>query len=64
MSDLRTCPECGREIPREDLSWVNDRHGIPYKLVCDSCYDRVAARIGGYTFDPADAGEYLEPEDY
>ena len=55
------CNECGRDV--DNVSWVNDRYGIPYKLVCDDCYDNVQARISGYQFDAADCGECLE-DDY
>jgi predicted 3-demethylubiquinone-9 3-methyltransferase (glyoxalase superfamily) len=56
-----TCPECGQEVKRGDMEWVTDRYGIPYQLVCRLCEPIVRKRIRKWRFDPADAGEELEP---
>lgn len=58
------CQHCREEVPsREDLEYVHDRYGIPFKLVCSNCYDEVSEQIGQFVFDEAYAGESLE-EDY
>lgn len=57
----QTCPECERSFYKVDLSWVCDRYGIPYRKVCYKCHDKVRAQICEWVFDPADAGESLDP---
>ena len=41
MSDIRTCPVCGREVERNDMTFTKDCHGIPFRLVCYDCYDEL-----------------------
>lgn len=36
--DIRTCPVCEHEVDREDMYFTKDCHGIPFRLVCDRCY--------------------------
>lgn len=62
--ELQECAHCRREVDKRYLSWVNDRYGIPFKKVCDNCYDEVKESILEYVHDYMDAGEELEPEDY
>ena len=62
--ELRECPHCRELVLRDDLTWVNDRYGIPYKKVCMECYEEVDNEINHYEYDYLDAGEYLEVEDY
>ena len=40
MSDIdtRICPVCEKEAARSDMEFTNDCHGIPFRLVCFSCY--------------------------
>lgn len=48
--------------------WVRDGYGIDLFKGCDDCYEEKLARyrpdIMDDYFDPLDAGEALEPEDY
>lgn len=37
--DLRICPECGKEVPRSEMSWTYDCHGIAYRLLCNECWE-------------------------
>lgn len=37
--DIRICPTCKREIPRQYMQFTHDCHGIPFRLVCQECYD-------------------------
>lgn len=53
--DVRWCPFCEREVPREDVLFTRDCHGIPFRLVCHSCHKRLMAR--GYD------GEYYTGAD-
>jgi hypothetical protein len=51
MRDKYVCPICGKEFEREDMIWSTDCHGIPFRLLCYDCYDKVMDEKG---FD----GEY------
>ena len=62
--DKRTCPECKSTKLASDFQWTHDRYGIPWKKVCDGCYEAVSDQIAGFVFDASGAGESLEPEDY
>lgn len=62
--ELRECPHCGELVTKDDLTWVHDRYGIPYKKVCWDCYGEVDNEINHYEYDYLDAGECLEVEDY
>jgi uncharacterized CHY-type Zn-finger protein len=57
--ELRECHECHNEVTRGDLRWVKDRYGIPFKLVCYDCHDKVEDAISKWEFDEADCGERL-----
>lgn len=37
----RICPVCGKEFDREDMEFTRDCHGIPFRLVCFNCYDKL-----------------------
>ena len=41
--DLRRCPTCEKEVPRSDMSFTHDCHGIPFRLVCQDCYMKLMA---------------------
>lgn len=43
------------EVDREDMYFTKDCHGITFRLVCDSCYQRIMSK--GYD------GEYYTEED-
>lgn len=47
--DIRTCPVCEHEVDREDMYFTKDCHGIPFRLVCDRCYQRIMSK--GYECD-------------
>lgn len=44
MSDLRMCPVCNKEVERVDMYFTRDCHGIPFRLVCWDCYDKLMAK--------------------
>ena len=44
--DLRECPVCGKEVKREDMTFTHDCHGIPFRLVCIDCYDKIMEEKG------------------
>lgn len=62
--DIRTCPVCECDVHREDMRFTYDCHGIPFRLVCDNCYDTIMDEKGydGEYYTSAD--ENIEPEDY
>ena len=39
--DKRICPVCKREHVREDMLFTHDCHGIPFRLVCYDCYEKI-----------------------
>jgi predicted 3-demethylubiquinone-9 3-methyltransferase (glyoxalase superfamily) len=57
-----SCGNCHTLFDRNELIWVKDRYGIPYKLVCDNCYEKVEAEISKWVFDELYAAERLESD--
>lgn len=53
--DIRTCPCCGQEVNRENMRHTKDCHGIPFRLVCIDCYEKLMEK--GYD------GEYYTEDD-
>lgn len=51
-----TCPVCGKEFQREDMTFTRDCHGITFRLVCFDCYDKVMGK--GY-----DGAHYTEADE-
>jgi len=35
------CPICGKKVMRKQMERTHDCHGIPFRLVCAACYDRL-----------------------
>lgn len=56
MEDKRICQICQKEFPRSCLTWTHDCHGIPFRLVCSECFDKVTEENG---YD----GEYYSEAD-
>lgn len=54
--DMRICPICGKSVPRSEMDFSRDCHGITYRLVCRRCRDRVMAK--GY-----DGEHYTEADE-
>lgn len=60
--DIRTCPVCRNEVDRRDMNFTKDCHGIPFRLVCYRCYERLMEK--GYDGERyTDADEQIE-DDY
>lgn len=36
-----TCPVCGKEYPRSEMQHSVDCHGIPFRLLCYGCLDKI-----------------------
>lgn len=60
--DMRVCPCCEKEVERSDMSFTRDCHGIPFRLVCWKCYEKLMEKEydGAYY---AEADERIE-DDY
>ena len=57
------CPKCGKETRVLDMVGTRDYWGIPFRRVCEKCYDRIMTTTGydGEKYDERD--ENLD-EDY
>ena len=53
--DIRICPECRQEVERANMNFTRDCHGIPFRLLCQQCYQDAMAK--GYD------GEYFDEQD-
>lgn len=43
---IRMCPVCKCDVHRDDMSFTYDCHGIPFRLVCNTCYDAIMSEKG------------------
>lgn len=48
--DKQLCMECKKEYNRNELYWIKDNYGIPFKKVCEECYDDVEEYIRGNNY--------------
>lgn len=55
--DIRTCQNCGKEVDRSEMRHTKDCHNIPFRLVCNKCYNKLMEN--GY-----DGEYYTEEEEY
>ena len=53
---IEECPVCGGQVRRIDLLRTYDCHGIPYRHVCQKCYDKIMEEKGydGELYDETD----------
>lgn len=42
---MQRCMECNETFNNDELTWINDNYGIPFKKVCDACYQNVIEEI-------------------
>ena len=40
---IRICPTCNRTVKRGEMDFTTDCHGIPFRLVCNKCYEKLMA---------------------
>ncbi len=52
---IRTCPACNKTVKRGEMDFTYDYYGIPFRLVCMRCYEKLMAK--GYD------GEYYTVAD-
>ena len=38
---MAKCSYCGKEYDRNDMKFTRDCYGIPFRLVCLDCYDKL-----------------------
>lgn len=58
------CMNCGEEYDRNELQWINDNYGIPWKKVCHNCYDEVEEDIRQNFYGDELTYDELYGEDY
>lgn len=59
--DIRICPNCETEVERSDMLYTHDCHGITYRLVCYTCYEKLMEKgYDGAYYDESD--EQIEPD--
>lgn len=60
--DTRTCQYCGKETERNNMEFTLDCYGIPYRLVCFNCYNKLMEK--GYDGQRYYAGidEYIDED--
>ena len=46
MTDMKHCPECGKLFYRHEMDFSRDCHGIPFRLLCFDCLDKIAEEKG------------------
>lgn len=39
--DIRICPCCNQETERSNMNFTRDCHGITFRLVCSSCWEKL-----------------------
>ena len=42
----QACMDCKEIHNRNDLQWVNDNYGFPWKKVCEDYYDEIGEVCG------------------
>lgn len=62
--DIRICPVCDRDVSRANMRFTYDCHGIPFRLVCGDCYDRIMSEKGYDGEYYTELDENIEPDDY
>ena len=59
--DIRVCSHCFKEVDRSEMMFTRDCHGIPFRLVCYECYEKLMSH--GYDGEYyTDADEQIEAD--
>lgn len=45
---IRECPICGKKVDKDDMQMTRDCHGIPFRYVCQDCYEEIMYGDVGY----------------
>ena len=41
FEEIYTCPKCGGEFSKSEMEFSKDCYGIPYRLLCHDCWDKI-----------------------
>lgn len=41
---VKQCASCKKIVHRNDMQFTKDCHGIPYRLVCWKCYEKLMSK--------------------
>lgn len=44
IQPFKICPECQKEVDRNDMQYTRDCHGITFRLLCWKCYNKAMAK--------------------
>lgn len=58
----RKCPNCETEVERNEMNFTKDCHGIPYRLVCFRCWEKLMKK--GYDGEYYTEADECIDEDY
>lgn len=63
---LHYCIGCGEMFEKEDMDWLTDAYGIPFKYLCFDCYDKMHDEVKNnhYKEDNNLSYEEMYGEDY
>lgn len=63
--DKGVCMNCKKLVSKEELTFLNDNYGIPFKNVCEKCYEKVRDEIRGNNYgDHLTSSELYGDDDY
>jgi len=60
--DKQVCRGCEKIFNKNDLVWVNDSNGIPFKKVCSSCEIKTREELRQAEEENSWMGEQVEAE--
>lgn len=43
-ADIRECQCCRNKVPRKEMEYTRDCHGIIFRLVCFDCYENLMSK--------------------
>lgn len=60
--DIRVCKYCGKKVERKNMLFTHDCYGIPFRLVCFECHEKLMEKgyDGERYYDGID--ERVEPD--
>jgi len=60
--DKQECQGCKKTFDKNNLVWVNDSNGIPFKKVCSDCYDKTREELKQAEKENSWMGEPVEED--
>lgn len=58
------CMGCQKMFNYNELIWINDNYGIPFKLSCSDCYDDLVSEVRQNNYGDDLTQEELYGEDW